>query len=149
MCKDLLLSHPDSAHVHIVVTARDPSTGLALSSRNAYLTANGQKVAPTLREALLAAEVAWNQGLTKRECVARAEEVIEAKKAQARSEALAVEMRLDYVQLNDSETFEIVEDQSTRLGQGSSIPILSGALWVDKTRLIDNIILGDLNRIPG
>lgn len=81
--------------------------------------------------------------------MARAEEVIEAKKVQARSEGLEAEMRLDYVQLNDSETFEIVEDQSRKLGNGSNAVLLSGALWVDKTRLIDNIILGDLNRILG
>lgn len=97
----------------------------------------------------MAAESAWNQGLAKRDCVARAEEVVEAKTVQARSEGLEVEMRLEYVQLNDSESFEIVEDQSRKLGDGSNVVILSGALWVDKTRLIDNIILGDLNRILG
>jgi pantoate--beta-alanine ligase len=149
LCKDLLLSHPDPAHLHIVPTARDPSTGLALSSRNAYLTTDGRKVASTLRDALTAAERAWNQGLTKRECVERAVEVIEKKRAQARSEGLEVEMCLDYVELNDSQTFEVMEDQSKRLRDESDPVILSGALWVDKTRLIDNIILGDQNRILG
>lgn len=57
-------------------------------------------------------------------------------------------MRLDYVEMNDSQSFEVMDVQSRiKREPGSDPVILSGALWVDKTRLIDNIILGEANRI--
>ncbi|KAG5638148.1 hypothetical protein H0H81_001667 [Sphagnurus paluster] len=147
LSKDLLLSHPDPDHIKIVPTARDPMTELALSSRNAYLTKEGHKVAPTLREALKAAQTAWEQGATKAECVAKAIEVIEHTKARVASEGTEVLMRLDYVELNNSDDFEIIDAQSRKSEASLSPVILSGALWVDKTRLIDNIILGDATSI--
>ncbi|TFK39773.1 Pantoate-beta-alanine ligase [Crucibulum laeve] len=148
MVRDLLLSHPDPEHVHIVPTARNPTTGLALSSRNAYLTTDGHKVAPTLIQALQAAEQAWGEGLTKAECVQKATEVVDATKRRAQAEGLNAEMKLDYIQLNDSQTFEIIEPQSSKADISHPV-ILSGALWIDKTRLIDNIILGDINTVIG
>ncbi|RDB23456.1 Pantoate--beta-alanine ligase [Hypsizygus marmoreus] len=147
LCRDLLLSHPDPDHLHIVPTARDPADGLALSSRNAYLSKDGRKFATTLYEALRAAQSAWDEGFSKAECVAKAVQVIETKKAKVKSDGLTVDMRLDYVELNNAEDFEVLGVQETR--RGNDPVILSGALWVDKTRLIDNIILGDANRIIG
>ncbi|KAF9006166.1 Pantoate-beta-alanine ligase [Cyathus striatus] len=151
MSKDLLLSHPDPEHLHIIPTARDPVTDLALSSRNAYLSDDGRNVAPTLREALKAAATAWESGSSKIGCVHRAVEVIEARKSKAKAEGLNVSMDLDYIQLNDSDTFEVLDDNTTRTsGNDPHRPvILSGALYVDKTRLIDNVILGDVSRIIG
>lgn len=58
-------------------------------------------------------------------------------------------MRLDYVELNNSRTFDVLDTQARKNGIDSDPVILSGALWVDKTRLIDNIILDDRNRILG
>ncbi|KAF8075118.1 Pantoate-beta-alanine ligase [Lyophyllum atratum] len=149
LSRDLLLAHPTPEHIHIVPTARDPSDGLALSSRNAYLTEDGRKVATTLREALKAAEGAWDQGLTKSQCIEKAVEVVKTKQARALSEGLNVEMRLDYVELNNADDFEVVDPQTKKSEAGPHPVILSGALWVDKTRLIDNIILGDANSIIG
>jgi len=149
LSRDLLLSHPDFKHIHVVPTARDPENGLALSSRNAYLTEDGRRVASTLREALQAAEAAWNHGSTKLECVEKATEVIEIRKALALAEGLNVEMRLDYVELNNADNFELVDAQTSKTEAGSQPVILSGALWVDNTRLIDNVILGDANRVIG
>lgn len=58
-------------------------------------------------------------------------------------------IRLDYVELNNSRTFDVV-DAHSRMGDAEEDPvILSGALWVDETRLIDNLILGDVNKILG
>ena len=54
-----------------------------------------------------------------------------------------VEMRLDYVELSDSDSFEVVGDDKTRVDYGTRPVLLSGALWVGRTRLIDNLILGD------
>lgn len=71
---------------------------------------------------------------------------MEAKKREAKD----VELRLDYVELNDSQTFEVLDAQTRIADAGDEDPvILSGALWVDKTRLIDNVILGDANKILG
>jgi len=147
LCSDLLLSHPDHHHLHIIPTARDPSDGLALSSRNAYLSPDGRKVANTLRAALKAAEDAWDRGMNNAECLQVAVSAIETKILEARSQGLNVEMRLDYVELNDSQTFEELDPRSSKSENIAAPVVLSGALWIDKTRLIDNIILGDADKI--
>lgn len=54
-------------------------------------------------------------------------------------------MRLDYIEMNDSETFEVLDVSSNNQLAGDIPVIVSGALWVGKTRLIDNIVIGDLN----
>ncbi|KAF9485435.1 Pantoate-beta-alanine ligase [Pholiota conissans] len=147
LVRDLLLSHPEPKNLHIIPTARDPTTGLALSSRNAYLTAHGLIVAPTLRQALRAAEDAWDQGQTKGECIAQATAVVHASEKAAASSGLEVTMRLDYLQMNDADSFEVLNDGVRKTDVG--LVILSGALNVDQTRLIDNILLGDSAKVLG
>jgi len=146
LCRDLFLTFPEYQNLHIVPTARDPTDGLALSSRNIYLSSDGRKAASTLRQALLAAETAWYTGLTAFECLERAMQIIEVRKVQASSEGLNVEMRLDYIQMNDADTFDLLEPSSQKSGDGRLV-ILSGALYLDKTRLIDNVLLGDSKKI--
>ncbi|KAJ7091463.1 Pantoate-beta-alanine ligase [Mycena belliarum] len=142
LCADLLLAHPDPAHLHIVPTARDPADGLALSSRNAYLSAEGRQLAPALYRALGAAEQAWNAGQPKAVCVQRATDVVAAAAAQKSD----LEVRLDYIELNDSDSLEPLD--GARCAEPDSRPvILSGALWIGSTRLIDNIVLGDAGKI--
>ncbi|KAJ7623155.1 Pantoate-beta-alanine ligase, partial [Roridomyces roridus] len=136
LSRDLLLSHPDPAHLHIVPTARDPSDNLALSSRNAYLSAEGRSVAPTLYRALKVAEQSWNEGLPKSVCLER---------AQALVQEVAGQVRLDYIEFNDSESLEPLADSRCR--EDDSPVLLSGAMFVGKTRLIDNIVLGDMNKL--
>lgn len=141
------MSHPTPENLHIVPTARDSSDGLALSSRNTYLSAEGRTVAPTLYSALRAAKAAWDAGSTKQECLQQAIDLVHEKAAQA---APRVDVKLDYIQFNDSDTFEELEDGTRALKDEDASPvILSGAMWVDKTRLIDNIILGNDNKIWG
>ncbi|KDR80759.1 hypothetical protein GALMADRAFT_241193 [Galerina marginata CBS 339.88] len=147
MCRDLLLSHPEPSNLHIIPTTRDPSDGLALSSRNAYLSANGRKVAPTLRQALQAAEAAWKLGFSKSVCIAAATSVVDFRKTQAQSEGLDVNMKLDYLEMNDANTFEELGPQLRK--DDVDFVILSGALNVDKTRLIDNILLGSAGQVLG
>ena len=147
LCRDLLLSHPEPDNLRIIPTSRDPSDGLALSSRNTYLTVDGRKFAPTLIQALRAAETAWAEGHTKTECIARATAIVEDKMSQARTGGLKVNAELDYLEMNDADSFEVlgphVRDSDVDL------VILSGALRVDQTRLIDNILLGKKDRILG
>jgi len=138
MCSDLLLSHPEPQNLHIVPTERDATDNLALSSRNAYLGPEERKVANTLHCALSMAKQGWENGLSKSECVARSEGFVESIRVKA-----GVELRLDYVELNDSDSFEVVGDDKTRVDYGTHPVLLSGALWVGRTRLIDNLILGD------
>ncbi|EIW58567.1 Pantoate-beta-alanine ligase [Trametes versicolor FP-101664 SS1] len=144
MTRDLLLSHPDPEHLYIVPTTRDPTTSLALSSRNAYLSQHERDhVAPALYAALQAAQSSWEAGASKTECIQRAQAVIENKKREAGE---SVDLRLDYIEMNDAESFEVLADAVQReeweAGFAGRPVILSGAMWVGKTRLIDNIVLG-------
>ncbi|KAJ3500734.1 hypothetical protein NLJ89_g9657 [Agrocybe chaxingu] len=145
LCRDLLLSHPEPQNLHIIPTARDPVDGLALSSRNAYLTPEGRAVASTLRLALQAAQSAWAAGLSKGESIEKATAVVDAKGKEAEEKGLGVSMKLDYVQMNDAQTFEVLDSGVKR--DQTELVILSGALYVDKTRLIDNILLGDTSGV--
>jgi pantoate--beta-alanine ligase len=146
LCRDLLLSHPDHAHLHIVPTVRDPVDGLALSSRNAYLSPSERPVAGTLRAALKAGEQAWMAGSTKDICMKSALDVVDAKKKEIQDRNLGVGVRLEYIEINDSWSFDILDSGSSRRSHPDPM-ILSGALWVGKTRLIDNILLGDTSEI--
>lgn len=145
LCRDLLLAYPEYQNFHVVPTERDHKDGLALSSRNLFLTPDARKVASALRQALLVAEAAWTEGLTTSECVERATRVIENRKLQAASEGMQIEMRLDYIQMNDADTFEVLQPNVRKTE--SEVVILNGTLYVDKIRLIDNILLGDVGKI--
>ncbi len=59
-------------------------------------------VAPKLYAALQSAETAWNTGLIKAECIEKAVEVIRG----------APGVRLDYVEMNDPDTFEALDGAS-------------------------------------
>ncbi|KAF8517654.1 Pantoate-beta-alanine ligase [Gautieria morchelliformis] len=135
LCEDLLVSHPKPQNLHIVPTARAPS-GLALSSRNSYLNDKELAFAVTLYEALREGGKAWSAGLGRDEAVKRATELVKNRQEQAK--ASHVDLRLDYLEMNDPETFEVIDGHS-----GGNLAIFSGALWVGRTRLIDNILLGD------
>ena len=107
-----------------VETVRE-SDGLALSSRNRYLTPGERTQAPVLRVALLAAREAWKQGETsaaklRRSIVARIEKAPLA--------------RIDYVEVADANTL-----QPVRLATRPTVIAL--AVFFGKTRLIDNIQL--------
>ncbi|KAI0047933.1 Pantoate-beta-alanine ligase [Auriscalpium vulgare] len=142
---DLHLAHPTPAHLHIVPTARDPSTGLALSSRNAYLTPPERARAPAVYAALRAAATQWHSGHSKAHSLAAALGVLEAAAQDGGSEG--VQMRVDYVEMNDPETLDIVPDGDTMASRESKPAILSAAVWIGRTRLIDNLILGDSGSI--
>lgn len=128
----------------------DPTTSLALSSRNAYLTPfERASVAPTLYAALVAARTAWEvDGLDKAGCIAKARSLVE-QKAEEFAAAESVAMKLDYVEMNDPDTFDVLPDDTFRSQWEAEVEarpvILSGAMWLGekKTRLIDNIVMGN------
>jgi len=105
--------------VRIVPTARD-ADGLALSSRNAYLSPQERAAAPTLYAALTAMRLLLHQGMTKKAALAQAKSI------------LSPLAQLDYLDLVSANTFE-------SLG-GLQVPaFIIGAARFGKTRLLDNL----------
>ena len=101
--------------------------GLAMSSRNVYLTPEERRVAPVLHRALSAGRDRWAAG----------ERAAEALRKAVRS-VLAEEprIRVDYVSVAEPDTCQELE---TVAGPA----LLSLAAFLGKTRLIDNVVIGD------
>jgi len=121
MVSDLRLA----AEIVVCPIVRDPD-GLALSSRNAYLSASDRKQALMLSRAIRRVESLVVKG-------ERRADVLIA----AASEVFAVEpaVRVEYIALVDWATLQPV---------GSAVPgtLFAVAAWVGATRLIDNATLG-------
>jgi pantoate--beta-alanine ligase len=105
-----------------VPTVRE-SDGLALSSRNAYLSPAERAVAPALFRTITAAAARLADGAP------RAEDEI----AWAKEELLRAGFaRVDYVDVRDAETL-------SRLGAVNGPARVFAAAWIGRTRLIDNV----------
>lgn len=98
-----------------VETVREPD-GLALSSRNRYLTPEERAQAPVIRRALLAG----------------AKNLRTAKTAASRIIRSAPLARIDYLEVLDAETLQGIS-KTTRTA------VIAAAVFFGKTRLIDNI----------
>lgn len=105
-------------------TVREPD-GLALSSRNAYLSAEERARALSLHRGLAAAKARFERG--EREAAALLET--------AREHIEPEVDRIDYLELVDAETLTPVEE----LARPACMLV---AAFVGKTRLIDNVELG-------
>lgn len=159
---DLLFSHPPSAGaVRVLPTARDSDDGLALSSRNVYLTPASRRHAPALYRALCAGRAEWERqraeiAATRSE--QSAQDVIQSTLQAARASMAhasntaqvdGVHLELLYITLNDPITLDNLEEEAAvatyDLSKGA---IISGAAMIREggdgraTRLIDNILLG-------
>jgi pantoate--beta-alanine ligase len=99
--------------------------GLALSSRNAYLSAGERKAATVLHRALIAARDELGAG------VRDALELQATLRKTLQAEPLAA---VDYAEIVDADTFEPV----TRVARPAYIVL---AVFVGKTRLIDNLYI--------
>ncbi len=112
--------------VEVVVgdTVRDPD-GLALSSRNTYLTPGQRARAPALHRALRSAEALFAAG-ERRAAVLRT-----AVHAALGADA---ELSVDYVGVSDPDTMEEIERVGSRA-------LVSLAVRLGRTRLIDNVVL--------
>jgi pantoate--beta-alanine ligase len=108
----------------VVPTVREPD-GLALSSRNVYLTPDQRQAATVLYKSLMLAQEMFSKGEKD------AERIRKAMIALIRKEPLAA---IDYVSIADPETVE--ELDAIRPGALASL-----AVKIGKTRLIDNLIL--------
>lgn len=144
---DLLLSHPTPENLHILPTTRDPQTHLALSSRNAYLTPAEMEVAPVVYRALSAGKKVWQEATretTGEEIVQAAERTVEEEIDRVKRSGDDVQVKLDYFEVFDKHTFEPVRGplrMNTEEGKKREL-VIAGAVWVGKTRLIDNVLLG-------
>lgn len=106
--------------------------GLALSSRNAYLTTDQRQAAPVIYRALCAAQEFWRGG--------------EQDAGRLRAAAMAVLQAepmlelVDYVSVVDADSMAPVERADTSGGRRVMVAV---AAKLGQPRLIDNIILGD------
>lgn len=112
--------------LHGIDTVRE-ADGLAMSSRNRYLSPEERAQAPALRRALLAMREAWRAG--------------ERSSAALKQTALSMlasdapVARLDYLEVCDAETLQAVESI------GERPCVIAIATFFGKARLIDNIEL--------
>lgn len=97
--------------------------GLAMSSRNTYLSADERKAALCLSKAIFEGEKMAKEGFSVKEVLEKMEEIIS-------SEKLA---KIDYIQAVDLETIKDVDN----FNKDTLVAI---AVYIGKTRLIDNFI---------
>jgi pantoate--beta-alanine ligase len=107
---------------HPIVRDKD---GLAMSSRNAYLSAQERKAALSLSRSLKKAESMVSRGER------TSASIVAAVKAEIENEPMA---RIDYVQLIDLMSLRPVDRIERKA-------LLALAAWVGKARLIDNTVL--------
>jgi pantoate--beta-alanine ligase len=112
--------------VIVVPTVRE-ADGLAMSSRNIYLSPEERREAIVLWESLELAQRLWDDGERNAERIRR--QMIELIESKSRG-------RIDYISIADQESLEDLEKIERP-------PLVSLAVWMGKTRLIDNKILGD------
>jgi pantoate--beta-alanine ligase len=102
-------------------TVREPD-GLAMSSRNAYLSREERQVAPTLYRVIRrVAEVAAEGG------------IVAGAVAEGRATLDEADFKIDYLEVRDAETLRPVAPGAQR-----PLRVLVAA-WLGRTRLIDNI----------
>ena len=97
--------------------------GLAMSSRNTYLSTDERKAALCLSKAIFEGEKMAKEGFSVKEVLEKMEEIIS-------SEKLA---KMDYISAVDLETIKDVDD----FNKDTLVAI---AVYIGKTRLIDNFI---------
>lgn len=121
MCTDL--NFP--IRIEVAPTVREPD-GLALSSRNVYLSASERQSALQISRALRAARDRYAQGDRDPNRLLQAARAVLAQDA---------EVRVQYVELVDELTLE-------RPAQASDQNVMAVAVLVGATRLIDNMVMG-------
>jgi pantoate--beta-alanine ligase len=111
--------------VVIVPTVREPD-GLAMSSRNTYLNPEERKAATVLYQALSLAQKLWSQG--EKDAQTIRQQMTDLIKKQPLAD-------IDYISIADAETLD-------ELDKVRPPAVVSLAVRIGKTRLIDNVVLG-------
>jgi pantoate--beta-alanine ligase len=118
------------AEIVILPIVREDS-GLAISSRNLYLTPDEQNSATVIHKALVQAKTTFKEGER------NAHRIMDVVRNTIEAEPRA---RLDYVTIADAETLEKVD----RIDERPTL--IAVAAYVGKTRLIDNTILNKVKK---
>ena len=121
MVKDLNMN----LDIVICPTVREPD-GLAMSSRNTYLTPEQRMVAPVLYKSLCHARDMFSKG---------ERDAVKIRAAMAAMINKYPEPRIDYISITDTETLQACETIDKRA-------LVSMAVRIGKPRLIDNIFIG-------
>mmetsp|Transcript_4907 Transcript_4907/g.11010 ORF Transcript_4907/g.11010 Transcript_4907/m.11010 type:complete len:191 (-) Transcript_4907:24-596(-) len=119
--------------VRVLDTIREED-GLAMSSRNAYLSPQERAAAPIVYQSLCAAR---NLYISRNDIMIASAELREMVLSVLRSEPLVSDIQ--YVTIDDKATMKSIDHVSER---GA---VISLACKVGKVRLIDNIVLGDIS----
>jgi pantoate--beta-alanine ligase len=110
--------------IETLPTVRKPD-GLAMSSRNSYLNEEERKAATCLHRSLMKAEEMIKSG----EKVSL--KIVDAMKEIINAEKFA---KIDYITIADAETLEEAKTIDKKV-------VIALAVWIGKTRLIDNIVI--------
>lgn len=155
MLVDLHVPFPRADNLVILPTFRDRTSQLALSSRNAYLGEAERAYATVLVDALRAGERVWERQRAEGDGEVQVEDVLEAARAHvgaviARAASSPspspsadapptppVYLSPLYFALNDPHS---LADLSGAVPRGNGGALLSGAVMLGKTRLIDNVV---------
>jgi pantoate--beta-alanine ligase len=108
-----------------VPTVREPD-GLAMSSRNTYLNPEERKAAAVLYQALTLAQRLWSEGEKDAKVIRRRMSELIQKQPLA---------HIDYISIADAETLD-------ELDRVKPPALVSLAVKIGKTRLIDNVVVG-------
>ena len=114
----------------VLPTVREDS-GLAISSRNLYLTTEEQTAAAVIHQALTRAKTAYKDG---ERSAGRLEVLIRS------TIELEPRARVDYITVADAESLEHMDKLDERA------ILIAVAVYVGKTRLIDNTILNKVGK---
>jgi pantoate--beta-alanine ligase len=118
------------SEIVVLPTVRE-DTGLAISSRNLYLSADEQAAAKVIHWALLQAKTAYKEG--ERNGGKLADAIRSIIDAEPRA-------RLDYVTVADADTLEKLDKLDDKA------VLIAVAVYIGKTRLIDNTILNSAKK---
>lgn len=115
-----------NVEINMVPIVREDN-GLARSSRNAYMSPEEKEAALVLSRSLFAAKKAYDEG--EKDVTVLKKIVIDTLKAEPMS-------NIDYVELYSFPALEEIQ-------QVTGASLLAIAVYIGKTRLIDNILIGD------
>lgn len=118
------------AEIVVLPIVREDS-GLAISSRNLYLTGDEQASAAVIHRALVQAKTAFKEGERS------ASRIMDVVRSTIEAEPRA---RLDYVTVSDADSLEPIE----RIDERPTL--IAVAAYIGKTRLIDNTILNKVKK---